>query len=132
MVRGAALKLCPKPGKSFERKERPMSESPNAHARYVRIWRGRTRSADADAYESYWLANGIGPLKARGALAVHMLRDDRKDETEFVTISYWASLDAMTGGKGGDPRLTHHLDRDPEFLLELPRTVELLSLLRSE
>jgi heme-degrading monooxygenase HmoA len=109
-----------------------MTQAAPAQARYVRIWRGRARPGDADAYQAYWLANGIAPLKKRGALAVHMLRDDRKDESEFVTISYWASLDAMTGGKGGDPKLTHHLDRDPEFLLELPRTVEVLSLLQSE
>lgn len=109
-----------------------MSETAIAHARYVRVWRGRTRPADADTYQSYWLADGIAPLKQRGALAVHMLRDDRQGETEFVTISYWPSLDAMTGGKGGDPRLTHHLDRDAELLIELPRTVEVLTVLQCE
>lgn len=109
-----------------------MTSSAISQARHARIWRGQTRPADADAYQAYWLANGIEPLKRRGALAVHMLRDDRADVTEFVTISYWPSLDAMTAGRGGDPRLTHHLDRDPEFLLELPRTVEVLTLLQSE
>jgi hypothetical protein len=69
--------------------------------RFVRIWRGRT--ARDKAYERYWLANGIAPLEAKGALRVEMLREDRDTETEFVTISYWDSIEAMTGGKGDDP-----------------------------
>jgi heme-degrading monooxygenase HmoA len=98
-------------------------------ARYVRIWRGRTTTVMADAYETYWLANGLKPLQDKGALAIQMLRDDQVAETEFVTISYWTSLEAMTGEEGGDPHLVHHLDRDPEFLLEVPRTVQILKVL---
>lgn len=62
--------------------------------------------AECRHYEGYWLGNGIEPLKAKGALRVEMLRDDRETETEFVTISYWASIDAMTGGAGTDPHRT--------------------------
>ena len=35
----------------------------------------------------------------------------------------------MTGGTNADPRRTHHLERDPEFLIELPRTVQILTVL---
>ena len=38
-----------------------------------------------------------------------MLREDRGDETEFVTISYWESVEAMSRFAGPDPRRIHHL-----------------------
>ena len=65
-----------------------------AVAKFARIWRGRTKRERADEYEVYWLANGIAPLKAKGALAVQMLREDRGTESEFVTISWWSSVEA--------------------------------------
>ena len=65
------------------------------------------------------------------ALAVQTFREDRGDETEFVTISYWESVEAMGAFTGGDPTKVHHLGRDPEFLVELPSEVQILRLLRS-
>jgi heme-degrading monooxygenase HmoA len=112
-----------------------MAASPNPPgAKIARVWRGRTAREKADEYQEYWLENGIEPLLKRGALGVQMLREDRGHETEFVTISYWESVDHMTGpsgrGSGGaNPRSTHHLPRDPEFLIELPRTVQILEIL---
>ena len=60
------------------------------------------------------------------ALGVQTLREDREHETEFMTISYWESVEAMARFTGGDPTKIHHLDRDPEFLIELPRSVQIL------
>jgi heme-degrading monooxygenase HmoA len=59
---------------------------------------------------------------------VQTLREDRADETEFVTISYWESIDAMSRFTGGEPTRIHHLERDPEFLIELPERVQILDL----
>lgn len=96
----------------------------------ARIWRGRTRREAADDYETYNYEVGIRPLMAT-ALGVQTLREDRGDETEFVTISYWESIEAMTRFTGGDPTKIHHLPRDPEFLVELPDRVQVLTLLTS-
>jgi len=96
----------------------------------ARIWRGRTRRDAADAYEAYNYDVGIRPLIEK-ALGVQSLRDDRADETEFITISYWESVDAMARFTGGDPTCIHHLDRDPEFLIELPTDVQILRILAS-
>jgi heme-degrading monooxygenase HmoA len=98
-------------------------------AKFARVWRGRTVKAKADEYQRYLLQNGIAPLEAKGALGVEMLREDGETETEFVTISYWESVEAMTGGGGADPRQAHHLERDAEFLIELPRAVQILTIL---
>lgn len=61
-----------------------------------------------------------------------MLREDRGDETEFVTISYWESIEAMSRFPGPDPRRIHHLERDAEFLIELPQTVQVLKITASK
>ncbi|HEY8550282.1 MAG TPA: hypothetical protein VIL35_10025 [Vicinamibacterales bacterium] len=98
--------------------------------RIVRIWRGRVRRDRADAYEAYHREHGLTPLMGK-ALGVQSLREDREDETEFVTISYWASVEAMRAFTGGEPRAVHHLPRDPEFLVELPERVQILELLVS-
>jgi heme-degrading monooxygenase HmoA len=81
----------------------------------------------ADAYEAYNYEVGIKPLIEK-AMGVQTFREDRDGETEFMTISYWESVDAMSAFTGGDPRQIHHLDRDAEFLIELPAGVQILRL----
>ena len=96
----------------------------------VRIWRGRTPRERADEYEVYNYEAGIEPL-IKKALGVQTFREDRENETEFMTISYWASVEAMSKFTGGDPTKVHHLERDKEFLIELPKEVQILRLLTS-
>ena len=93
----------------------------------ARIWRGRTPRARADEYAAYLYEHGIKPLE-RKALGVQQLREDRDGESEFVTISYWESVEAMSRFAGPDPRRIHHLERDPEFLIELPQSVQVLTI----
>jgi len=99
----------------------------NKHPTIARIWRGRTTPERADEYEAYNYDAGIKPL-LECALGVQTLREDRETETEFVTISYGASVEAMSAFTGGDPTKIHHLDRDAEFLIELPERVQILRL----
>lgn len=93
----------------------------------ARIWRGRTRREIADEYEAYNYEEGIKPLIEK-ASAVQTFRKDGEDETEFMTISFWESLEAMASFSKGDPSEIHHLPRDPEYLIELPKAVEILEL----
>jgi hypothetical protein len=96
----------------------------------ARIWRGRTTRAKADEYATYLYEHGIKPLEKK-ALGVQLFREDREAETEFVTISYWESVEAMSRFAGPDPRRIHHLPRDAEFLIELPSGVQVLEILVS-
>jgi hypothetical protein len=95
--------------------------------RVARIWRGRTTREKADAYARYLYDNGIKPLEEK-ALGVQLFREDRENDSEFVTISYWESIEAMSRFAGADPRRIHHLERDPEFLIELPSEVQILDI----
>jgi len=97
------------------------------HPTIARIWRGRTRPELADAYEAYNYEAGVKPLIDK-ALGVHCLREDRADEVEFITISYWESVEAMSRFAGPDPTRIHHLPRDAEFLIELPTSVQVLKI----
>jgi hypothetical protein len=107
-----------------------MSTSTLKQPAIVRIWRGRTPRDRADEYEIYNYELGIKPLISK-ALGVQTFREDRENETEFMTISYWESIEAMSKLTGGDPRKVHHLERDKDFLIELPKEVQILRLLKS-
>jgi heme-degrading monooxygenase HmoA len=96
----------------------------------ARIWRGRTRPERADEYEVYNYEVGIKPLIEK-AMGVQTFREDRADAPEFMTISYWESRDAMSSFAGDDPTQIHHLERDAEFLIELPESVQILEMLTS-
>jgi heme-degrading monooxygenase HmoA len=100
----------------------------DVRATIARVWRGCTRPERADEYQAYLYQEGIRPLEEK-ALGVHLLREDRAGETEFVTISYWESVDAMSRFTGGDPNRIHHLARDEEFLIELPEAVQVLRII---
>src|SRR4029450_348465 len=113
------------------RREGVASPLQNQKPTIARIWRGRTPAAKADEYEKYNYEHGIRPLEQK-ALAVQMMREDRGDETEFVTISYWERIEAMSRFAGSDPRRIHHLERDAEFLIELPQAVQVLKITASK
>lgn len=97
----------------------------------ARIWRGRVRRERADEYAAYLYEHGIKPLEEK-ALAVQQLREDRDTDSEFVTISYWENIEAMSRFAGKDPRRIHHLARDEEFLIELPKGVQILQITASK
>ncbi|MGE3293023.1 MAG: antibiotic biosynthesis monooxygenase [Geminicoccaceae bacterium] len=108
-----------------------MTALPSRQPTIARIWRGRTPRDRADEYEAYNYDAGIKPLLAK-ALGVQTFREDRETESEFMTISYWESMEAMSEFTGGDPTAVHHLERDPDFLIELPSSVQVLRLLTSQ
>jgi heme-degrading monooxygenase HmoA len=93
----------------------------------ARIWRGCTKPERADEYEAYNYEVGIKPLIEK-AMGVQTFREDRPDETEFITISYWETVEAISAFTSGDPTDIHHLARDEEFLIELPKHVQILKI----
>ena len=93
----------------------------------ARIWRGCTKPERADEYEAYNYEVGIKPFIEK-AMGVQTFREDRTDETEFITISYWENVEVMSAFTSGDPTDIHHLERDEEFLIELPKNVQILKI----
>ena len=94
-------------------------------ARVARIWQGRTTAARADEYERYLYENGIKKIAATaGNLGVQVMRHPQANLVEFITISYWASREDIKNYAGEDIEKPRHLERDGEFLLELPHAVK--------
>lgn len=107
------------------------SRDKNLQPTIARIWRGRTTSANADEYAAYNYEVGFKPL-LETALGAEMFREDREGETEFMTISFWESREAMSRFAGDDPTKIHHLLRDPELLIELPDSVQVLEIVSGQ
>ncbi len=94
-----------------------MADTEKEKPRYARVWKGKTRREDFEAYSRYLHDFGV-----------EMFRALKEDHAEFMVISYWPSLEAIRAFSGEDITRTRHLERDPEFLFELPTLVELFEL----
>lgn len=62
----------------------------------ARTWRGWTTPDNADAYENFLKQHLFPQLRAiEGHRGVELLRRDLVDESEFVVINYFESLEAV-------------------------------------
>ncbi len=94
----------------------------------ARTWFGRTRKDFADEYLRYNYENGVLEVEKKpGCLGMQQFRKIKGDVAEFTTISYWESEEAMEAAHGNGRRPTH-LEKDPDYLLELPESVEVSEL----
>ena len=85
----------------------------------ARTWRGAVRREDADGYVEYLQRTGIPEYRATpGNRGAWILRRDEGDTTEFVTLSFWDSLEAVEGFAGPDPTRAVFYPEDDSFLVE--------------
>jgi len=85
----------------------------------ARTWRGWTRREDADEYVAYIEETGMRAYRGTpGNRGAWMLRRDEGDRTEFVTLSYWDSLDAVRAFAGDDVERAVFYPEDDRFLVE--------------
>jgi heme-degrading monooxygenase HmoA len=90
----------------------------------ARIWRGWTRSEDADSYVDYLTRTGMSEYrKTPGNRAAYLLRREDAERTEFLTLSFWDSLDAVKGFAGGDVDRAVFYPEDERFLVDRETTV---------
>lgn len=117
------LAITPQIGRTSSAGSRNSASQANKVA-IARIWHGRTKTAKADEYYAYLKEAGIKKIRGiAGNLGVQVLRRTENEVTEFTVISYWESIDAIRRFAGADVEKTHHLPKDPEYLLELQPTV---------
>jgi len=69
-----------------------------------RIWHGWTDPANADAYEDMLRSVVLPEISERvnGYLGVYLLRRDHGQEVEFVTVTMFATFDAVRSFAGDD------------------------------
>jgi heme-degrading monooxygenase HmoA len=69
----------------------------------ARIWHGWTTPENADAYETLLRAEVLPRIEEiPGARGAYVLRSPLDGEVEFVTITFWESLDAVRQFAGDD------------------------------
>jgi len=91
----------------------------------ARIWRGRTRSQDAETYAAFLKARAIPDYRnTEGFVRLLFLQRRVGDETHFVLITLWRDLDAIKRFAGDDYRKAKYYPEDQDFLLDFPDTVE--------
>ena len=59
---------------------------------------------------------------------MQLFQEDRADDTEFIVISYWESVEAMSRYAGSEPTKVRPLPKDPDYLIELPKTVQVMKI----
>jgi heme-degrading monooxygenase HmoA len=90
----------------------------------ARMWRGWTSTEDADAYVEYLMRTGIREYRETpGNRAAYLLRREDGERTEFVTLSFWDSLDAVRGFAGGDVNRAVFYPEDERYLVDRETTV---------
>ena len=69
-----------------------------------RIWHGWTEPENADAYEEMLRSVVLPGISERvnGFLGVYVLRRDHEQEVEFVTVTMFASYDAVRSFAGDE------------------------------
>lgn len=69
----------------------------------ARLWHGWTTSQNADAYETLLRIDILpGIHRVPGYRGAHLFRRDLGAEVEFVTITYFESMDAVREFAGAD------------------------------
>lgn len=86
----------------------------------ARIWRGRTRTEDAEEYVEYVRKTGVTEQRATPGNRGSMLFTRQLDgEVEFLVLSLWESMAAVRAFAGERPEVAVYYPEDERFLLEL-------------
>jgi heme-degrading monooxygenase HmoA len=69
----------------------------------ARIWRGRTRTDDAESYERHYRTEVLGELRRLpGFGGARLLRREVADETEFMSVVFFDDIAAIRRFAGDD------------------------------
>lgn len=92
----------------------------------ARIWRGRVRRENADAYVTFLRERAIPDYDRvpgnRGAWVLR--RDTGSDETIVITLSFWDNQSSIEAFAGSDVTIAKYYPEDDAFLLDFPERVE--------
>jgi heme-degrading monooxygenase HmoA len=89
----------------------------------ARIWRGTVRTADADEYAAYIGATGLAEyMETQGNRGAWMLRREVGDLTEFLTLTFWDSLEDVKAFAGQDYERAVYYPEDDRFLVDRAET----------
>ena len=90
----------------------------------ARIWRGWTRPEDTEAYATYIRTTGIAEYEAiPGNQGAYLISRPDGDRTEFLTVSFWDTYDAIAAFAGSDIEQAVFYPEDDRYLVDRETTV---------
>ena len=91
----------------------------------ARIWHGRTRAGDAEAYLAFLRERAIPDYESipgnRGVWLLHRLEGG---EAHFLTLTHWDDYAAIRAFAGEDFARAKYYPEDRDFLLEFEPNVQ--------
>lgn len=91
----------------------------------ARIWRGRTKIADMDAYTNFMKVRAIPDYKnTKGFVSLSFLKRIKYEEAHFTLITYWENLEVIKNFAGNDFEKAKYYPEDANFLLKFEIHVE--------
>ena len=90
----------------------------------VRMWHGRVKTSNAQAYREFLNQRAIPDYQSvAGNISVHILERQEGEVTHFITMTFWTDMDSIKGFAGNDPEVAKYYLEDKDFLLEFEPTV---------
>jgi len=91
----------------------------------VRMWRGKVRKDLKSEYVAYLNQTGLADYgKVEGNQDVYLLCQDMEENVEFLTMTFWSSIDAIKKFAGEDYKKARYYPEDEKFLLNFSETAE--------
>lgn len=91
----------------------------------ARIWRGPTPRDKKDAYIAYLERTGLADYAGTpGNRGVYLLTQEKGEEVEFMTLTFWEDWDAIRAFAGEDVERARYYPEDRDFLTRFDATVE--------
>lgn len=91
----------------------------------IRLWRGRVAAERAAEYRAY--QSEVGPPNYRevpGNLGVYMMGRELGEQYEIAMLTLWESWEAIRAFAGEPVDRARYYERDFDFLIDPPETVE--------
>ena len=90
----------------------------------TRIWHGRTKIQDADAYLEYIRSTGFEEYTSiPGNISAKILRKKEGDICHFYTITEWDAIESIKKFAGNDFEKAKYYEDDKNYLLEFEEKV---------
>ncbi len=90
----------------------------------ARIWNGKTKVSDFDAYTEFLIQKAIPDYKkTKGFIKLSFLRRKEGNVAYFTLITYWENLEVIKNFAGKDFNKAKYYKEDQQFLLEFNKDV---------
>ena len=85
----------------------------------VRIWHGRTKTSDAEAYRQFVIETGISDYTStEGNLGAQIWQKGEGDITHIWTVSWWKNFESIRDFAGDEIEKAKYYAGDKKYLLE--------------